>query len=127
MTVATMRELTKHRQTKRASAVPVLIEQCRRVGLPIPVTELRFDIGGRRWRFDVAWPAVKIAVEIEGGAFMPGGSRHTRGAGFRKDRLKYGAAFAQGWTVLAVMPEQVTNGLAVGWLVDRFALVRESK
>jgi hypothetical protein len=33
----------------------------------------------RRWRFDAAFPARKVAVELDGGIFAAG--RHTRGAG----------------------------------------------
>jgi hypothetical protein len=37
--------------------------------LPKPVTQLVFH-KHRKWRFDFAWPDVKVAVEIQGGAFM---------------------------------------------------------
>ena len=36
----------------------------------------------RRWRFDYAWPALKVALEIHGGVFTNG--RHTRGKGFTR-------------------------------------------
>lgn len=112
------------RSTKRETTVPLLLFQCKAVGLPIPETELRFDVNGRKWRLDVAWPAWKFAVEIEGGVFMAGGSRHSRGAGFREDRVKYGTAFSQGWTILSVLPEQVKSGQAVQWIEARFQLTQ---
>lgn len=66
-------------------------------GYPAPVTEYRFD-AERHWRFDFAWPARKVAVEIEGATWTRG--RHTRGAGFEKDAEKYNAATLLGWRVL---------------------------
>jgi very-short-patch-repair endonuclease len=52
----------------------------------------------RRWRFDMAFPEPKVAVEIEGGVWT--GGRHVRGKGFRKDCEKYNTAAAMGWRVL---------------------------
>lgn len=48
----------------------------------------------RRWRFDFAWPAEKLAVEIEGRG------RHQTFVGFRNDCEKYNAALQLGWRVL---------------------------
>lgn len=82
------------------------------VGIERPLKELRFDVqGGRRWRFDYAWPAHMVAIEVQGGAFMrKGGGRHTRGAGFRGDTHKFAEATAQGWRVLPVVPEELIGG-----------------
>lgn len=65
--------------------------------LPAPVREYRFH-PTRRWRFDFAWPAQRVAVEIEGGAWSQG--RHTRGAGFGADCAKYNMATLAGWRIL---------------------------
>jgi hypothetical protein len=51
----------------------------------------------RDWRFDFAWPSVKVAVECEGGVWSRG--RHVRGAGFEGDCAKYNAAEAMHWRV----------------------------
>jgi len=64
--------------------------------LPEPEREYRFH-PTRRWRFDFAWPAEKVAVEIEGGIWTRG--RHVRGSGFEKDCEKYNMAVAEGWRV----------------------------
>lgn len=61
-----------------------------------PEAEYRFH-PVRRWRFDFAWPSVKVAVECEGGTWTRG--RHTRGSGYRGDCEKYNVATAAGWRV----------------------------
>ena len=69
----------------------------RAAGLPEPVREYRFA-QGRRYRFDFAWPAQRVAVEIEGGVWS--GGRHTRGAGYESDCHKYNLAAVERWHVL---------------------------
>lgn len=70
----------------------------------------------RKWRFDWAWPHLKLALEIEGGAWI--GGRHTSGAGFVKDLEKYSEAAILGWRIIRVTPQQMENGEAHG-LIDR--------
>ena len=52
----------------------------------------------RKWRFDIAIPAQKIALEYEG--IMSRKSRHTTVTGYAKDCEKYNAATIAGWRVL---------------------------
>lgn len=61
------------------------------------VTEWRFH-PTRNWRFDVAWPALRVAVELHGGTNT--GGRHVRGYGIREDCRKVNAATVRGWRVL---------------------------
>lgn len=91
----------------------LLAFQAKAVGLPEPVAEHRFA-PPRRWRLDLAWIDQKVAVEIDGGAFIAG--RHARGAGIRNDCEKVSEAVASGWRVLRVLPEQIASGQALGWL-----------
>jgi hypothetical protein len=56
----------------------------------------------RKWRFDFAFPILKVAVECQGGIFRAG--RHTRGVGYRKDRDKRQAAEDLGWRVYYIVP-----------------------
>jgi len=52
----------------------------------------------RQWRFDIAIPSLKIAIEYEG--IMSRKSRHTTVTGYTKDCEKYNAATIAGWRVL---------------------------
>jgi very-short-patch-repair endonuclease len=62
-----------------------------------PETEYRFH-PKRLWRFDFAYPDLKIAVEFEGAIWSNG--RHNRGSGFIKDCEKYNEATLMGWKIL---------------------------
>ena len=66
---------------------------------------------GKDWRFDFSWPEYKLAVEIEGGVFVRG--RHSRGAGFTKDCVKYNSAALKGWRVLRFTTQHVQQGYAL--------------
>lgn len=52
----------------------------------------------RRWRFDIAYPLQRVAVELNGGSYRRG--RHNRGKGVENDYEKLNAAQRLGWVVL---------------------------
>lgn len=95
--------------------------------IPQPVAEYRFVaemIGGGRglkqrlqnaglqdWRFDFAYPDLKLAIECEGGTWANG--RHSRGAGYEGDCRKYNAAILHGWRVLRFTSGMIASGEAV--------------
>lgn len=58
------------------------------------VTEFVFD-RERKWRFDVAFPSQKLALEFDGAGFG-----HMAHAGRRKDMEKRNEAVRQGWRIL---------------------------
>jgi very-short-patch-repair endonuclease len=58
------------------------------------VKEFKF-MEGRKWRFDIAIPEIKLAIEYEGQ-----GGRHNRFIGYSNDCEKYNYAQYQGWAVL---------------------------
>lgn len=64
----------------------------------------------RKWRFDMAWPSINLAVEVEGGLFATGHRSLNR---FRTDLDKYNAAALAGWTVLRFTEEHIRSGEAV--------------
>ena len=65
----------------------------------------------RKWRFDFAFPAQKVAIEIEGLSRRM--NRHTTFSGFRADCEKYNSAAILGWRVLRYSTEMVTRGDAI--------------
>ena len=88
--------------------------------IPTPVAEYVFA-PPRRWRFDFAWPAQRVAVEVDGAIFTAG--RHARGAGIVADAEKYEAALLGGWRVyrvpsrwIAGSPAQVRPGAVLSTL-----------
>lgn len=70
-------------------------------------TELRFH-PSRRWRFDYAWPAGKIAVEYDG--IMFGDASHSSLAGILRDAEKCNEAQAMGWRVFRANAKTVKDG-----------------
>lgn len=67
-------------------------------------------IATRKWAWDFAIPERKLAIELHGGTWTHG--RHTRGAGFQRDREKMNAAQVAGWDVLEFTTEDVLRGRA---------------
>ena len=91
-----------------------LVTQLRLAGLPEPVPEHPFH-PARKWRFDLAWPGLMLAVEYEGVVYG-GAGRHQRARGLADDCEKYAEALLLGWRVLRVTHRQVDSGMAVEWV-----------
>ena len=64
----------------------------------------------RRWKFDYAFPELKLAVEYEG--IFSAKSRHTSIVGFTNDCEKYSEAALLGWIVIRVTAKMVQDGRA---------------
>lgn len=76
--------------------------------LRFPEPELEYAFASpRKWRFDIAWPATRHAVEVDGAV-------HRIKSRFRSDLEKSQAATLGGWRVLRVAPRQVKDGSALG-------------
>jgi hypothetical protein len=128
----------KARPVRKKRASPVedkFLAQIIEAELPAPVRELAFDEPGsdrkkRRWRFDMAWPDLRVAAEVEGGVWGGGrpcrvckqrkAGRHNSPAGFEKDCEKYGHGVAQGWQILRVTSKMVKNGMGIRLLKELF-------
>lgn len=89
-------------------------------GYGIPVVQMEyapddFDFGRRR--IDVAFPSLRLAVEIEGGIWMS--TNQGRSAGhanptrFLRDMVKYNMLAEHRWFLLRYTPAQVKDGTAV--------------
>lgn len=90
--------------------------------LPDPIMQFRFAKAAfsRQWRFDFAWPAFMLAVEIDGyvvrripgvGNVVMGG--HATIDGIRSDIDKGNAAILLGWSVLHFEQGLVASGEAI--------------
>lgn len=94
-------------------------------GLPKPEPEHKFaqQTLKRLWRFDFAFLDAKLAIEIEGGAFLcsdyfdkrtgkivrRSGGRHNTATGALNDMIKYNAAIELGWAVLRYPPQNLNT------------------
>ncbi len=74
------------------------------------VAEHRFH-PARDWRFDFAIPDRRVAIEVEGGAFI--GGRHVRTDGYLRDLEKYNEAASCGWIVLRVLPSELLSARTI--------------
>ncbi len=93
-------------------------------GLPPPVEEWRFlqDIdgpGAPASALDYGWPALRFAVEVDGGIWMRGGGAHSHPRDILRNMDKANAATVRGVRIYRVTTDQVRSGVAV-------ALVREA-
>jgi very-short-patch-repair endonuclease len=82
--------------------------------LPEPAIEHRVRIGGRRYRIDLAYPDVELAIEVDGWDV------HRTRTAFDHDRARANDLVAAGWTLLrftASMSEAEAAGLTSATLV----------
>ncbi len=79
----------------------------------MPKYEIEYEFDpDRKFRFDFAWPDLRIAVEVDGGTWS--GGRHARGQGIYNDCIKQNRAVIKGWTVLRLTSDMIresTEGL----------------
>lgn len=74
------------------------------------VTELAFAKSmKRRWRWDAAWPTVKVALEVQGGGWIQGRGAHGRPTKARIDEEKRQAGEDLGWKLLYCDPQAVKD------------------
>ena len=70
--------------------------------------EYRFAAPDRQWRSDIAFPAAKVAVEIDGGIWTYG--RHNRAASMLDDMEKGNGYAARNWVVFHTPWEWIDGG-----------------
>jgi hypothetical protein len=100
-----------------------LLREARRLGLPVPETQVHL-VPGRRFRYDAVWTEWKVAVEVQGGVYAHRGAKkcpqcgetpsgkHTRGAGYESNATKSALAQIQGYIVLYITPRMIKKGEA---------------
>ncbi len=101
-----MRAGGKGRRKAKGQAIGVA-EFCKAQSLPVPEPEFWFW-PGRRFRFDYAWPSLKVALEIEGGTYKFG--RHNRPEGYEDDCRKYSEASLRGWLLVRCTTRMCASG-----------------
>lgn len=84
-------------------------------GLPGFEDEVKDLIPGRRYRFDCAHRELKIAVEIQGGVWMPK-SGHSR-LGRLRDMEKSNLVQLEGYWAFEFTPQQFKSGEAAKFLI----------
>ena len=128
-TVRTSKEAPRQKRTAtiklRQSPADRLIRLLGDDGLTPFETEYPFAKSlGRRWRFDLAWPDIRVAVEIEGGIFGKGGAEgnkpcdlcgqtqrgaHGSTTGILRDIEKYNAGVMMGWRIYRVPTNAINH------------------
>ena len=74
-----------------------------RSGLPLPQRQHWVSLGGRRYRLDFAWPALRVGVECDGW------EHHGKRTAFAPDRARLAEFAAARWRVLPVTWHAVTK------------------
>lgn len=89
----------------------MLLRLIEAAGLPRPDLQHRVEVDGRRYRLDMAYPELRIAIEADGFA-VHGGRR-----AFENDRERRTALTVAGWQVLQFTWRQVCR--QPEWVVDQ--------
>jgi hypothetical protein len=93
--------------------------QVKATGLPFPICQHRFaQCIGREWRFDFAWPAHKIALEVQGGIWIKGAHADPKAILRNMEKQNYAALL--GWRQFQFSPDQVKSGGAIKWMQQYF-------
>ena len=107
-------------KTKRTDPEDMMAKQLRDAGLLGYRRNARF-IPGRKFEADFWYPRLKLAVEVDGGLWMPRGG-HTSGTGAKRDRERDMLAYiSEGILTLRVASDHVKSGEAIAWLIEAFA------
>ena len=94
-------------------APAIFAQVCKSHGLPEPVAEYRFH-SVRKWRMDWAFPAFKVALEIDGGVWT--GGAHGRGTGIVRDQEKHNYAACMGWITIRCVPKDMLKSETFAFL-----------
>lgn len=80
----------------------------------------------RKWRFDFAWPAELIGVEVDGGQCVQG-TGHNSGTGRERDAEKDVEAVLLGWHVVRFPTSMVVDGRALQFVERLLAMRRKAQ
>jgi hypothetical protein len=94
------------KRTHLVSTVPGYVAICQKCPLASRAHDYR-----PHYRWDFAWPDLKVAVECNGGVWS--GGAHGRPKGILRDYDKANRGRLAGWTLIAVTQRDVTSGEAL--------------
>ena len=103
----------------------LLLNRLERAGLPVGEAQYRF-VPGRQFRWDRAYPDHKVAIEVQGGTWTPGGA-HSRGSGIARDCLKFSLGAALGWRLLPLTKQMIESGQAVELIAQALGVRTDAK
>ena len=106
--------IREKRTQPRTDYVHRLLTQIRAFKHPVPAQEVLFH-PTRKWRFDLAWPELKVAVEYQGGIFSRQAS-HSSISHIMRDQQKGNEAQLHGWIVIYANAATVNSGQAIDWI-----------
>ena len=92
----------------------LLDAQLRSAGLTKFVRQAEL-VPGRRFKHDFYFPDARLAVEVQGGLWIPKGA-HSGGAGSERDYEKAALTALQGVWTLFVSGRHVRAGQALAWI-----------
>lgn len=98
------------RSTTKSTAETRLSTALRELGLPV-WSQYQFH-PERGWRLDLAFPDVKLGVEVDG-------SWHNDHQGQRRDKQKRNAAVEMGWRILAYPAREVCTNKRLERIVEQ--------
>lgn len=101
-----------------SSAEAILANRCERHGLPKPEMQALL-IPSRKFRWDLAWPAYRVCVDVQGGMYSNG--RHLRVQGYETDLVKSALVQLEGYIALAFTPRQIDDNVAVMFIAAALA------
>lgn len=78
--------------------------------LPEPCFEYHFH-PTRKYRFDIAWPEKRVAIEVQGGIWMQG--RHVQPSALIREYEKLNSAAIHGWRLLYILPDDLCRASTV--------------
>lgn len=100
---------------KPVDLASVLATQLTQVRIHGWVREHRFH-PVRRWRVDIAFPTIKLAIECEGFGPKGKGGYHQSAEGVHGDCEKHTALAVLGWRLIRVTSKQIRSGHALRWI-----------
>lgn len=74
-----------------------------------------FTAIGRKWKWDIAYPLLMLAIEVDGGIWVQGAHGHPTTILRNMEKRNWGARL--GWRVLAFTPDQVRDGSALDFVL----------